>query len=188
MSFKRENKIEKDQMKVRFIRQLSSNRPSSAWPSMINRNQEFFASTVFLTHPALCWNNLYIREIIQPIHYFNKSIERFPVCPLLGIRVPISSKLVVNNPYLSSRQLLCSWTVPNYDFAMLHIYIYVEVSRNAHNGETNAKKLITRPIMTVTSPHITFTDTIFWPNLPPIMVKKCPMYWKWGCFLVRSKK
>ena len=28
----------------------------------------------------------------------------------------------------------------------------------------------------------------FRPHLPPIMVKKCPMYWKWGCFLVRSKK
>ena len=39
---------------------------------------------------------------------------------------------------------------------------YVEVSRNAHNGETNAKKLITRPIMTVTSPnspHIALTYT-----------------------------
>ena len=28
----------------------------------------------------------------------------------------------------------------------------------------------------------------FWPNLPPIMVKMCPMYWKWGSFLVRSEK
>ena len=34
------------------------------------------------------------------------------------------------------------------------IYIYVEVSRNANNSETNAKKLITRPIMTVTSPNL----------------------------------
>ena len=41
---------------------------------------------------------------------------------------------------------------------------YVKVSRSVNNGETNAKKLITRPIMTVTSPnspHITFTDTKF---------------------------
>ena len=38
------------------------------------------------------------------------------------------------------------------------------MSRSVNNGETNAKKLITRPIMTVTSPnspHITFTDTKF---------------------------
>merc|ERR1711989_293547 len=48
--------------------------------------------------------------------------------------------------------------------SLLHIYIYVKVSRSVNNGETNAKKLITRPIMTVTSPnspHITFTDTKF---------------------------
>ena len=42
------------------------------------------------------------------------------------------------------------------------IHAYVEVSRNANNGETNAKKLIRRPIMTVTSPnspHIALTYT-----------------------------
>ena len=39
---------------------------------------------------------------------------------------------------------------------------YDEMSRNANNSETNAKKLITRPIMTVTSPnlpHIALTYT-----------------------------
>ena len=41
-------------------------------------------------------------------------------------------------------------------------YRYVEVSRNAKNSETNAKKFITRPIMTETSPnspHIALTYT-----------------------------
>ena len=55
-------------------------------------------------------------------------------------------------------------------------YLYDEVSRNAHNGETNAKKLITRPIMTVTSPnspHIALTytkmrfDNFFDQTYPP---------------------
>ena len=61
---------------------------------------------------------------------------------------------------------------------------YDEVSRNAHNGETNAKKLITRPIMTVTSPnspHIALTytkmrfDNFFDHSYPPSWSKlpKC---------------
>ena len=40
--------------------------------------------------------------------------------------------------------------------------IYVKVSRKLTNGKKNAKKLITRPIMTVTSPnspHIALTYT-----------------------------
>ena len=64
------------------------------------------------------------------------------------------------------------------------IFIYDEVSRNAHNGETNAKKLITRPIMTVTSPnspHIALTytkmrfDNFFDHSYPPSWSKlpKC---------------
>ena len=62
--------------------------------------------------------------------------------------------------------------------------VYDEVSRNAHNGETNAKKLITRPIMTVTSPnspHIALTytkmrfDNFFDQTYPPSWSKlpKC---------------
>ena len=45
-----------------------------------------------------------------------------------------------------SSTLLLSFTI-----LIIYIMIYVEVSRNAHNGETNAKKLITRPIITITS-------------------------------------
>ena len=44
----------------------------------------------------------------------------------------------------------------------MEFIVYVKVSRKLTNGETNAKKLITRPIMTVTSPnspHIALTYT-----------------------------
>ena len=44
----------------------------------------------------------------------------------------------------------------------LNAFVYDKVSRKLTNGGTNAKKLITRPIMTVTSPnspHIALTYT-----------------------------
>ena len=53
-----------------------------------------------------------------------------------------------------------NWTTVNW--AQLSNRRYDEVSRNANNSETNAKKLIMRPIMTVTSPnspHIALTYT-----------------------------
>ena len=74
--------------------------------------------------------------------------------------------------------------------------MYDEVSRNAHNGETNAKKLITRPIMTVTSPnspHIALTytkmrfDNFFDQTYPPSW-SKLPYVLKVGWFSCPVRK
>ncbi len=73
---------------------------------------------------------------------------------------------------------------------------YVEVSRNANNSETNAKKLITRPIMTVTSPnspHIALTytkirfDNFFDHSYPPSW-SKLPKCIESGVFFLSGQK
>jgi len=67
----------------------------------------------------------------------------------------------MKNPVVGARNQCKIWRITNNNAGEPK---YVKVSRSVNNGETNAKKLITRPIMTVTSPnspHITFTDTKF---------------------------
>ena len=67
---------------------------------------------------------------------------------------------------------------------------YDKVSRKLNNGETNAKKLITRPIMTVTSPnspHIALTYTKlrfdhFFYHTYPHHGHNCPYILKVGWF------
>ena len=88
---------------------------------------------------------------------------------------------------LSYRKILFYNMALNLTALKIMKYTYDEVSRNAHNGETNAKKLITRPIMTVTSPnspHIALTYT----KMRFDNGKNCLMYWKWGWFSCPVRK
>ena len=156
-----------------------------------------FCSFLFCTFPLsgfqiVCWFKIqpattYYAPLFAIHRFFSANFSSFNPTTYIGT-VKISKMKIVSFCIFWFKLVSGLLQTSVYSSAQVCI-IYDEVSRKANNGETNANKLITRPIMTTHQTHHTLPWpipnwglTVFSTTRTPYHGHNCPYILKVGWF------